>query len=82
MPRKPRIDYGGAIQHVAVNGNNRQTMFHTDDDRWAALGLLRTTAERYGWSVLAYCLMDTHWHLLVRTPKTLSIGMPRLNSRS
>ncbi|HEX2587507.1 MAG TPA: transposase [Gaiellales bacterium] len=80
MPRKPRIDYGGAIQHVAVNGNNHQVMFLHDRDRWELLGLLRTTAERYGWHVLAYCLMDTHWHLLVRTPKTLSVGMQRLNS--
>jgi hypothetical protein len=57
MPRKPRIDYGGAIQHVAVNGNNHQVMFLHDRDRWELLGLLRTTAERYGWHVLAYCLM-------------------------
>src|SRR4051794_20620724 len=80
MPRKRRIDYGGAIQHVAVNGNNRQLLFLTDDDRFGALSLLRGTAERYGWQVLSYCLMDTHWHLLVRTPNTLSVGMQRLNS--
>jgi len=29
----------------------------------------------------SYCLMDTHWHMLLRTPQlTLSAGMRRLNS--
>jgi putative transposase len=80
MPRKPRIDYAGAIQHVAVNGNNRQSIFVDDLDRIALLTTLRVTAERYAWEVWSYCLMDTHWHLLVRTPRTLSAGMQRLNS--
>ena len=33
MASKPRVSYAGAIQHVAVNGNNRQPMFLTDADR-------------------------------------------------
>jgi REP element-mobilizing transposase RayT len=42
---------------------------------------LGESAVRYSWDVLSYCLMDTHWHLLVRTPEpTLSNGMRRLNS--
>jgi REP element-mobilizing transposase RayT len=81
MPRRPRIDYDGAIQHVAVNGNNRQSIFLDTADRFALLRLLEGTVERYGWEVLSYCLMDTHWHLLVRTPKTLSVGLQRLNSQ-
>ena len=47
----------------------------TQRDRYLCLTLLGETAERYGWDVLSYCLMDTHWHLLVRTPEpTLSAG--------
>jgi putative transposase len=81
MARAPRIDYAGAVQHVAVNGNNRQPMFLSDADRVICLSLLGSTARRYGWQVLAYCLMDTHWHALLRTTKaTLSLGMQRLNS--
>jgi putative transposase len=81
MARKPRIDYAGAIQHVAVNGNNRQPMFLEDRDRIVLLALLRGTAERYGWEVWSFCLMDTHWHAVVRTPlQTLSLVMKRLNS--
>jgi len=80
VARKRRIDYGGAIQHVAVNGNNRQPMFVDDVDRMNLIVLLRSTAERYQWQVWSYCQMDTHWHMLVRTPGTLSSGMQRLNT--
>jgi len=56
-------------------------MFLSSVDRRFCLTLLAETAERYRWEVRAYCLMDSHWHLLVRTPeKTLSDGMRRLNS--
>ncbi len=80
VPEKLRIDYHGAIHHVAVRGNNRQVMFFDTGDRFNLLGLLRDSTELYGWDVYSYCLMDTHWHLIVRTPKTLSLGMQRLNS--
>ena len=81
VPRKPRIDYEGAVQHVAVNGNNREAMFLDNADRRRCLRLLGQTATTYGWEVWSYCLMDTHWHMLLRTPQlTLSAGMRRLNS--
>ena len=81
MPRTPRVDYAGAIQHVAVNGNNRQPMFIDAADRYLCLTLLGETAERYGWDVLSYCLMDTHWHGVVWTPeRNLSAGMQRMNT--
>jgi len=55
-------------------------MFLDPVDRALVIRLLRESAELYRWDVLSYCLMDTHWHLLVRTPKTLSRGMQRLNA--
>jgi REP element-mobilizing transposase RayT len=81
MSRARRIEYPEAIQHVAVNANNREALFRDDDDRRLCLALLASTAIRYGWDVWAYCLMDTHWHALIRTPEpTLSSGMQRMNS--
>ena len=56
-------------------------MFEDDDDRRVCLALLAQTAVRYRWELRSYCLMDTHWHLLVRTPEpTLSGGMQRMNT--
>jgi putative transposase len=81
MARPPRQNYPGAVQHVAVNGNNRQPMFINDDDRRVCLALLAQTAVMYQWEVLSYCLMDTHWHLLVGTPLgNLPAGMQRMNT--
>src|SRR5579862_355834 len=38
-------------------------------------------ARRQGWIVLAYCLMNTHYHLVLHTPDAgLSVGMRLLNS--
>jgi hypothetical protein len=39
MASKPRVSYAGAVQHVAVNGNNRQPMFLTETDRRHCLSL-------------------------------------------
>jgi putative transposase len=81
MARPPRQNYPGAVQHVAVNGNNRQPMFINDDDRRVCLALLAQTAVMYQWEVLSYCLMDTHWHLLVGTPLgNLPAGMQLMNT--
>lgn len=37
MARKPRIEFPGALLHVIVRGNNRQEIFHDDEDRRAYL---------------------------------------------
>jgi len=42
--------------------------------------MLSRIADRFGWQVWAYCLMDNHYHLLVETPQAnLSRGMRELN---
>ncbi len=44
------------------------------------LALLDRTVRERGWSCWNYCLMDTHVHLVVRTPQPdLANGMQRLN---
>ena len=40
------------------------------------MGRLGHAIERHGWSCLAYCLLDTHVHLVIRTPRpNLGAGM-------
>jgi putative transposase len=71
MPRVARIVSSGAAHHVVQRGNNRQAVFFVDDDRRAYLGFLAEQCERHGVSLLAYCLMTNHVHL-VAVPKTES----------
>jgi len=50
-------------------GNNRQDVFFVDADRKAYLSLLGEQAARFGLSVIGYCLMTNHVHLIV-APRT------------
>jgi REP element-mobilizing transposase RayT len=80
MARPLRLDFPGALHHITSRGNERRPIFRSDGDRIAFLDLLGKTAERFGWLVYAYCLMTSHFHLMIKTPEaTLSRGMHWLN---
>lgn len=81
MPRRHRIQAAGAAYHVTANGVARGALFRDDRDRRAFLDLVACVVERFEWTCHAYCLMPTHYHLLVQTAlPNLSAGMQRLNS--
>jgi putative transposase len=73
VPRKPRDAAPGTIHHVTVRGNNRAGIFLDDADRMAFLRRLRLTAHRSAIVVHAYCLMDTHVHLVLQ-PESSDLG--------
>ena len=54
----------GCPFHLTHRGNHRKTVFRTDADRRAYLGLLGRFAKRFGMSIWAYCLMGNHIHLI------------------
>lgn len=68
MTRPLRIQYPGAVYHVTARGSERAKIFKTKGDRERFLSYLESAYERYGAIVYAYCLMDTHYHLLLETP--------------
>ncbi|MDX1584604.1 MAG: transposase, partial [Thermoanaerobaculia bacterium] len=81
MARPLRIDLPGAIQHVTNRGNNRENIFYDEGDKEAFLYLVIEEAERCGWLIHDYALMDNHFHLLIETPEVnLSRGMQRLET--
>lgn len=76
MPRQPREDVPGATHHVIAKGNASAAIISDDWDREVFVRLLRQTVARHSWSCIAYCLLDTHLHLVVTTPEpNLGIGM-------
>ena len=80
MARPPRIQLAGAAYHVTARGVARQPIFCDDTDRLAFLMKVAEVVQRLGWACHAYCLMTTHYHLLVRPPRgDLAVGMQRLN---
>ncbi len=80
VARPPRLEVPDGIFHVFARGNARQAIFLEAADYESFLELLGRVAERFGWIVLTYCLMENHYHLLVQTPRgNLSRGMRQLN---
>jgi REP element-mobilizing transposase RayT len=82
MPRAPRIEFAGATYHVTSRGNARQRIFISDNDRVQFLDYLGEAIKTFDVALLAYVLMDNHYHLLVRTRRAnLSRFMQQLNTR-
>jgi len=68
MPRGPRLDAPGVLQHVMVRGLERRALFRDDRDRDDFINRLAAVCERTGLEVLAWTLLPNHFHLLVRSP--------------
>jgi len=80
MPRAHRKQVAGLTYHVTSRGNRREPIFRDEVDRYRFLGLLAGTVRRYDWLCHAYCLMTTHYHLMVTTlHPNIARGMQRLN---
>ena len=76
MARRPREDDQGAIHHVIAKGSGGESIVRDDADREALIQRVGETAKRHRWLCLAYCLLDTHVHLIVATPSSnLGRGM-------
>ncbi len=66
MPRQPRQHSESGYLHLIVRGIGKQLLFEEREDSHFFLSLLRRYSAETSVSVLAYCLMENHVHLLVR----------------
>jgi putative transposase len=65
---------------VSSKSSAKRPIFLDRNDRELFMSILATVVRRHAWSCTAYCLMTTHYHLLVKTPEPdLAAGMQRLN---
>lgn len=69
MARSARLDTVGSWHHVMNRGIARRTMFETTADIRYFLSLLAREVRAGRIEVHAYCIMTTHFHLLVRSPR-------------
>jgi REP element-mobilizing transposase RayT len=75
-----REEIEGAYYHVGTRGNNRRDIYMDDRLRLIFLLMLQRLAKRHDWRVLAYCLMNNHYHLVLQLGAGgLSRGMQSLN---
>jgi len=76
----PRDESPG-YHHVVTRGNNKRTIYDGDRDRWFFCLHVNRVALKHGWTIVAYCLMDNHYHLVIRVgEKGLHRGMCELNT--
>ncbi len=65
MPRLARSVFPDVPHHITQRGNRREDVFFTDDDRLIYLEWLQLYCEKNDVSVLGYCLMTNHVHLVL-----------------
>ena len=65
MPRRLRIASGGIAYHVLNRAAGRQDLFPKEGDYAAFIQVLEQTHKRLPIRILSYCLMSTHWHLVL-----------------
>lgn len=65
MPRITRVDVGGYIYHVLNRANARVKIFDNDTDYRLFEAILEKAVRKFDMRLLAYCLMPTHWHLVL-----------------
>ena len=80
MSRPLRIDYPNAWHHVMNRARRREVLFVDKADYQQFIDLLQETEDLFNVNVAAFCLMPTHYHLIVQTPDAnLSRCMRHLN---
>ena len=69
MARRGRLQFPGALYHVMARGNGKSMVVDDDDDRQRFMEIFSMAAIDYGVRVYACCLMGTHYHALLDTPR-------------
>jgi putative transposase len=74
MPRSTRSFIAGEVYHVLNRGNGRSDIFHKEADFLAFLKVLAEGLKNYPVDLLCWCLMNNHWHLVLRPRRSGAIS--------
>lgn len=81
MGRNLRKEFYGAIYYIHNHGNNNEEIFKSLDDKMKLLNILGEIKELFDFYLIAYCIMDDNYHLLIKTHNiSISRIMQRLNT--
>jgi len=82
VPRIARSTLPDGLFHVIARGVYDTRIYRDEADRRWFLKLLRRSEHTHGWTCHAFCLMTTHYHLVLETTRLeLSRGLHQLNGR-
>jgi len=74
MPRTARSRLAAPYFHVVNRGVRRTPIFTRPVDYRAFLTVLQEGLQKHEVSLVAYCLMSNHWHLVVEPAGTLALA--------
>jgi putative transposase len=74
MTHLARVVAVGLPHHVTQRGNARQFILGAEADRKVYLDLLRQSIESRGLTLVGYCLMSNHVHLIAIPGKVYTMG--------
>jgi len=74
MSRRSPVVISGFPHHITQRGNSRRDVFFSDPDRETYLTLLRQYCSEYSVSVVGYCLMTNHVHLIATPQRENSLA--------
>lgn len=78
MPRTARKIGRTGLYHIVARGVGKQIIFEEDNDFLYFLGLLKKYLKEEGAVLYAYCLMDNHFHLLVKIESVMDRLMKKI----
>ncbi len=80
MSRPLRIQAAGTVYHVTARGVARCRIIRDRGDYETFEAILARTIAKFGWICHDFCVMGTHYHLLIQTPEpNIAAGMQYLN---
>ena len=81
MSRPLRISYQNAFYHITSRGHRKEKIFYDDKDKRTFIRKLNEAFQKYAITCYAYCLMDNHYHLFLKTTKpNISQALHYLNT--
>lgn len=83
MNRKARSSYENGFFHVMVQGINKKYIFEKGIEKEEYLSLVLKYKDKFNITLLAYCIMDNHAHLLIYTNEIYEMSkyMRLINSK-
>lgn len=81
MARAARIIGNSGYYHIVARGIGKQILFEDESDYLFFLGTLKKYKMEEDFEVIAYCLMENHFHLLMRIDSGMDRIMKKIMTR-
>ena len=81
MPRTARIQGASGYYHIIGRGIGKQILFEEETDYLFFLSTLDKYLKEESFQIIAYCLMENHFHLLLKIDSGMDLIMKKILTR-